>query len=144
MEKNLTTSFVGGGACTKPAKPGPVNWTHPEHIDAQMAAFIDLTSMSLACELTHVVAFQFGSEAARNRLASKYGIPSSPVTDSGDSGPAHHPWTHRGNGEPGKALALQTFTTFYAEKLALLIDKLKTTIDASGKPLLDSTVVLWV
>jgi hypothetical protein len=144
MEQNLLAMPVTGGSCTQIPNPGANDWTNPENIDAQMAAFTDLIAMTLACELSHVIAFQFGDEAARNQIASKYGVPSSPVVDSGDSGPAHHPWTHMNLTLPETVSTLGIFQSFYSNQVALLVDKLKTTIDASGKPLLDSTVVLWI
>jgi hypothetical protein len=144
MERTLVSSLntTAASACTKPANPGPKAWTNPENIDVQSSTFIDLMATTLACELTNVIAFQFGGQAARNHLATKYGVPSSPTADSGDSGPAHHPWTHQGNSDT-KTTAMRIFTTFYATQVALLIDKLKSTVDANGKPLLDSTMVLW-
>lgn len=141
MEKNLTATLAP--SCTKPNDPSTRDWQNPENIDDHVAAFIDLMATALACELTHVIGFQFGPEAARLQLASSYGVPSSPLADSNDSGPAHHPWTH----QPVSQLmndAMRIFTQFYSSKVALLIDKLKSTNDASGRPLLDSTAVLWV
>jgi hypothetical protein len=145
LEKSLVTGIdsAAAGMCRKPANPGEKAWSNPENIDSQMAAFIDLMATTLACELSHLIAFQFGGQSARNRLAAKYGVPSSPRADSGDSGPAHHPWTHQRTSD-SKVKALSIFTTFYASQVALLVDKLKTTVDANGKPLLDSTMVLWV
>lgn len=131
-------------SCVKPVDPGPGDWANPEQVDEKMSAFNELIAMTLACELTHVVAFQLGSQAARNRIASSYGVPSSPVADSGDSGPAHHPWTHQPMTDPNMNAAMRIFTTFYSNQVAALIDRLKATRDASGKPLLDSTVVLWL
>jgi hypothetical protein len=144
MERNLQVSLTSPviARCAKPPSPAAQMWTNPENVDAQAAAFIDLIAASLACELTHVVAFQLAGQAARNRLAAKYGVPSAPTQDSGDSGPAHHPWTHN-RASPEKTEAMRIFTTFYATQVALLVDKLKTTRDATGAPLLDSTVVLW-
>ncbi len=143
MEKNLRTGGVSAaaGMCAKPANPGAKDWPNPENIDAQTGSFIDLAATTLACELSHVIAFQFGAQGARNRLATKYAVPSSPKADSGDSGPSHHPWTHQGNSEEKKT-AMKTFTSFYATQVALLVDRLKSTRDAMGKPLLDSTMVL--
>lgn len=145
MELNLASVVAGGAAssCSRPPNPGPRDWPNPENIDAQMAAFIEIMAVALACELTHVVGFQFAGQGARNALAAKYGVPSSPKADSGDLGPRHHAWTHQAN-SPTKMEALRIFTTFYASQVALLVDKLKTTMDASGKPLLDSTLVVWV
>lgn len=146
LEKNLRSSVTGTPAltsCSKPANPGTATaWTNPENIDAQSAAFINLMTTALACELTHVIAFQFAGQAARNRLATKYGVASAPTQNSGDSGPAHHPWTHNAP-SADRTEALRIFTTFYATQVGLLIDKLKSTVDATGAPLLDSTVVLW-
>jgi hypothetical protein len=146
MEEALMSGLAmpaATGKCPTPADPGSVDdWANPENIDRQMATFVELIATSFACELTRVVAFQFGGHAARNRLASKYGIPSSPRADSGDSGPAHHPWTHQPNSAT-RLGALRTFIGFYASKVGALVEKLKTTMDANGKPLLDSTMVLW-
>jgi Protein of unknown function (DUF1552) len=144
MEKNLSLPGVTAGSCTKPPSPPTRSWTDPELVDQQMGAFNDLIAMSLACELSHMVTFQLGPLGARNRLAARYGVPSSSTVDSGDSGPAHHPWTHQPKTNTNTVLAMKIFTTFYAEQVALLVDKLKTTIDASGKPLIDSTMVLWI
>jgi hypothetical protein len=147
MEESLKEGFAQPGAaaanCKAPPAPGnSIDWANPENIDAQAAAFVDLIATSFACELTRVVGFQFGGGAARNRIASKYGVPSSARVNSGDSGPAHHPWTHNG-ASANKTKAIRIFTEFYASKVALLLDKLKKTNDANGKPLMDSTVVVW-
>lgn len=143
MEKNLTSGTGTSGACQRPEAPAELDWQNPENRDQQSSVFNDLIATSLACELTHVIAFQLGAQASRNRLPSRYAVPSSPQADSGDSGPAHHPWTHQGDSSQ-KTEALRIFTTAYAEQVASLVDKLKATSDAQGKPLLDSTVLLWL
>ncbi len=144
LEKNLTSGMVVGGGCVRPEQPTKLDYPNPENRDVQTATFNSLIATTLACELSHVVAVQIGAQAARNRLGASYEIPSAPKADSGDSGPAHHPWTHQYSGSSEKTQALQTFTTTYAEQVASLVDKLKTTNDALGKPLLDSTCVLWL
>lgn len=145
MEQSLGLEAPVTSSCGKPGDPGTKSWTDPENVDAQMDAFADLITKSLACELTHVVGFQISGQAARNRLAASYGVPSSAVQSSSDDvGPAHHPWTHDGARSQQRTAALRIFTSFYAAKVALLLDKLKATVDASGKPLLDSTMVLWL
>lgn len=144
MEMNLAkTPGMATSSCSKATDPGARAWTDPENVDLQMTAFTDLIGKTLACELTHVVAFQLAGQAARNRLAASYGVPSSPLANSGDSGPAHHPWTHIEPG-PERTKALRIFQTFYSNKVAQLVDKLISTNDASGVPLIDSTVVLWM
>lgn len=143
LEKNLVNSLSRRAltACEKPAQPAALEWPKVDHIDEQMVAFVDLMAAALACELTHVIGFQFGGQAARNRLAEKYAVPSSPKADSGDSGPAHHPWTHQ-DASDEKTVALRIFQRFYSTQMALFIDKLASTKDAMGKPLLDSTWVI--
>jgi hypothetical protein len=145
LERNLVAGLERSPAartCAKPADPGAEEWANPEHIEPQMASFVDLIAATLACELSHVVAFQFGGQAARNRLPEDYGVPSSPKQDSGDSGPAHHPWTHHGESEE-KTTAMRIFTRFYASQVAALVDKLASTSDAGGRPLLESTQIVW-
>ncbi len=143
LEKNLSTPMVASAACAKPSQPADVDWYSPEQRDQQVAAFNELMAVTLACELSHVIAFQIGCQAARNQLSAKYGVPNSPMADSGDSGPAHHPWTHQGDSAE-KTDALRIFNTVYAEQVASLLDRLKATNDKQGKPLLDSTMVLWL
>ncbi|MDX2054666.1 MAG: DUF1552 domain-containing protein [Polyangiaceae bacterium] len=145
MERNLVSGFLDNpalNACQKPRQPAERDWGKPEHIEPQMAAFNELISTVLACELSHVIAFQFAGQAARNRLPEHYKVPSSAKVDSGDSGPAHHPWTHN-DPSAERTVALRIFTRFYATQVASLLDKLKATRDAHGKPLLDSTLVVW-
>ncbi|HEX2659486.1 MAG TPA: DUF1552 domain-containing protein [Polyangia bacterium] len=142
MGQNLSAGMTPAvGMCSKPASPSKLNWEDPNNIDTQLTSFFDLAAATLACELSHVIGFQFGGIAARNRIASKYNVPSSSVVDTSDSGPAHHPWTHNSN-SADKTKALQIFQTFYSTQIALLLDRLKGTNDAYGKPLLDSTMVV--
>ncbi len=130
-------------SCAKPAQPGAEDGTNPDRYPAQCESFFNLTSATLACELTRVVGFQLGGGHSRNRIATSYGVPSAPRNDSvGDQGPDHHGWTHQGSGA-NTIKALQIFTTYYATQVALLVDKLKATKDASGASLFDSTVVVW-
>ncbi len=143
LEKNLTAPMLSGRACGRRTPPPDRDWPNPENRDLQTATFNDLIAITLACELSHLIAFQIGSQAARNKVAAKYGVPKSPKADSGDSGPAHHPWTHQPT-SPEMMLAMRIFTTTYSRQVAALIDKLKSTNDALGKPLLDSTAVLWL
>jgi hypothetical protein len=90
-----------------------------------------------------VIGFSFGATAARFGIPTKYMIPSAAKVDSGDAGPQHHAWTHTYNNSPEKRQALKTFYLWYSEAVAGLIDKLKATPDVNGKPLMDSTLVLW-
>ncbi len=145
MEKNLRVEVSRSmAACRKASAPDapPAGWSDPENVDAQMSAFVGLMATALVCELTHLIAFQFSGQASRNRIAGSYDVPSSPLANSGDSGPAHHPWTHQRDSE-SKMNALGIFNRFYSHHVAVLLDKLKATRDAHGRPLLDSTLVVW-
>jgi hypothetical protein len=142
MAQNLSAGISQAAmSCAKPTDPASMNWSDPENVDAQISSFFDLAAATLACELSYVVAFQFGGVAARNRIPSKYNVPSSSVVDTSDSGPAHHPWTHNVPSAE-KTTALQIFQTFYCTQVASLLDRLKSTVDAYGNPLLDSTMVI--
>jgi hypothetical protein len=132
-------------ACTVPPDPGQnaTHWTNRDNMVGQTDAFWDLTAAALACELTHVVGYQFGGQAARNQLPASLGVPTAPTQDSGDSGPAHHPWTHNAHNDT-KIAALRVFYRAYADGVARLIDRLKSTRDVAGQPLINSTMVLWL
>lgn len=143
LEKGLSATLTSGGDCKTPSAPPDIWWQDPNNIDLQSTQFVELMKMTLACELSHVISYQVGAQAARNRLADSYGVPSSPQADSGDSGPAHHPWTHQDFKADIAKSALGKFYKFYSGQVASIISMLETTNDASGKPLLDSTLLVW-
>jgi hypothetical protein len=108
-----------------------------------MDAFTDLTALALTCDITRVVGIGFGQGASRFALPTSYGVPESPKVDSGDSGPQMHAWTHRPKSDPNTPKALKIFYNWFADRVAKVIDKLETTMDADGRPLMDTTLVLW-
>ena len=114
-----------------------------ENHDEAMKAFRSLIPLAFSCDITRVIGFSFGGTADRFALPSSYGIPSSEAVDSGDSGPQHHAWTHVYDEGADKRTALRSFTQWYAEQIALVIDRLKATPDIGGGTLFDSTLVLW-
>lgn len=141
----MTSSKVD---CSAPAKPNTMlasnaNFSSADVRDDLTTAFADMAALSFACDVTRVIGFSFGGTADRFHIPTKYGVPSAAKVDSGDSGPQHHAWTHTYNNSPDKRQALKSFYLWYSETVAKFIDKLKTTMDANGKPLMDSTVVLW-
>jgi hypothetical protein len=148
LEKSVAGSIVNGPQCTPPSGPnttlGPdENFNQPSTRDELVKAFADLMALSFACDLTRVIGFSLSGPAARFALPDSYPIPVAPQADSGDAGPQHHAWTHFYEMSAEKTAALRGFTRWYSSSVATILDKLKTTMDANGKPLLDSTLVLW-
>ena len=153
LERSVGEAIDGGSAMC-PLPDGPATTLGPEenfkqrsHRDEVMAAFVEMAALAFSCDLTRVIGMSFGATAARFSIPEDYDIPSSAKVDSGDSGPQHHAWTHvYGKDDESVAArrkALRGFSHWYSEWVARLLDKLKTTTDAEGKPLLDSTLVLW-
>ena len=152
LERTLGDSLNGGMTCPLPDGPATnlpqdANFMQRSTRDEAMNAFVEMTALAFACDLTRVVGLSFGATAARFAIPESYNIPSSAKVDSGDSGPQHHAWTHvYGQDEASvtaRASALRGFTQWYSEWVARLLDKLTTTLDANGDPLLKSTLVLW-
>lgn len=149
LEKSVAMALgTPGGTCQAPATPIsalPMNhdWLGREARDQSMDAFTELTALALACDVTRVVGIGFGNGAARFSLPASYGVPSSPKVDSGDAGPQMHAWTHRPKSDPDTEKSLRIFYNWFSERVVKLIDKLATTQDADGRPLLDTTLVLW-
>jgi hypothetical protein len=134
--------------CSAPAKPNTMlaanaNFGAADNRDELMQAFTDLAALAFSCDVTRVIGLSFGDTASRFAIPAKYMIPDAAKVDSGDAGPQHHAWTHTYNQSPEKRFALKTFYTWYSTKVAALIAKLKATPDANGKPLFDSTLILW-
>lgn len=129
-------------ACSKAEVKSPTgaNLEAPENRSAQMAAFRKQMVDALRCDLARVIGFQFAAEAARFEIDDKT-MPSTSTMNSGDSGPQHHAWTH--SGDSGRTEALSKFYNWYSRQVALVVKDLKETLDANGKPLIDSTLVVW-
>lgn len=154
LEKNVAKSIENALAtpssvdCSVPARPNTTlaanaNFGASDNYDESLKAFADMTALAFACDVTRSIGISFGGGAARFAIPGQYGVRSAAQVDSGDSGPQHHAWTHTYNDGPEKRGALKSFYGWYATQVALFIDKLKSTKDASGRPLMDSTLVLW-
>jgi Protein of unknown function (DUF1552) len=131
------------GMCQVP-KNSPQITSGVEGYDTQMDAWASTIALSLACEYTRVIGFSFDGTAGRLAIPASYKVPAAATVDSGDSGSQHHAWTHWYDGGQDKEKALKLFYNWYSAGIAKIWQKLKTTNDASGKPLSDSTVLLWV
>jgi Protein of unknown function (DUF1552) len=154
LEKNVAKSIENAMSapstvnCTAPAKPNTTlpanaNFGAPDSYDEALKAYADMAALAFACDVTRVIGISFGGGAARFAIPGKYGVPSAAQADSGDSGPQQHAWTHTYNDGPDKRAALKGFYNWYSSQVAMFIDTLKSTLDASGRPLMDSTLVLW-
>jgi hypothetical protein len=149
LERSVTQAIQQQGrVCTAPdapatTLPADTNFNQRSTRDEAMNAWVEMTALALTCDLTRVVGLSFGKTAARLALPESYAIPESAKVDSGDSGLQHHAWTHAYDGGEQRRQALREFTRWYSEWVAKLLDKLKTTFDADGRPLLDTTLVLW-
>ena len=124
------------------ALPSSADWSARENRDTSMKAFTELMALAFTCDITRVIGFQFAGGASRFAIPASYNVPSSGVVDSGDSGPQMHAWTHNG-GDPNHLPALKIFYNWFSEGVASFIDKLKSTPDADGRPLFETTLVLW-
>ncbi len=147
LEKSVARSMdAAQRACTVPDAPRTslgesAAWTGREARDEAMTAFTDLMALAFTCDVTRVIGVSLGNEAARFAIPESYAVPASDVVDSGDSGPQMHAWTHQPSASAAPALEL--FYNWFSSKVMDIVDKLATTMDADGRPLLESTLVLW-
>ncbi|MCR9198826.1 MAG: DUF1552 domain-containing protein [Planctomycetaceae bacterium] len=93
-----------------------------------MSLFFEIMVLALQTESTRVLTYQM---PGGNRMFPFDGITM-----------GYHTLTHHGK-DPEKAGQIQIIDRYYLTQLASLIDRLKTTKDREGRPLLDSTVVLF-
>jgi Protein of unknown function (DUF1552) len=144
VAKSLERAALACKGPTGPISPMPKTtaWGDSENRDHTLKAFADLMALTFSCDITRVLGFQFGGGASRFAIPGSYKVPSSGVVDSQDSGAQMHAWTHNG-GDANHMPALKIFYNWFSEAVARFIDTLKATPDADGKPLFDTTLVLW-
>lgn len=148
LEASVAEALTPGRSCQAPAGPiaslpDDANWNDRESRDAAMRAFIELTALSFACDITRVVGIGFGRQASRFAIPERYGVPSSGRVDSGDSGPQMHAWTHQAARRDEARGALRIFYHWFSNQVAQLLDALESTTDIDGRPLMETTLVLW-
>lgn len=125
IESRLGLGAAGGNACAVPAQPGTgLSYDKTAEVQREMLA------MAFACDLTRVGSLQF-SHVAGGGTPTWLGI-----SDQ------HHEVSHRQDAE-GLAL-MKKISTWYAEQLALFLDKLVEYTDSDGTPVIDNTCVVWV
>lgn len=130
VELRLTRAAdLHGAACSDPALPKldlHANDVYPEVGALQ----IDLLVMALACDLTRVASLQWSRSVSQTRF-TWLGIKE-----------AHHELSHLSDDDAVAVDKLTRIDTWYAERLASLIDKLKAVPDGEGT-LFDSTLILF-
>lgn len=119
----LDSNAPVGGSCARIDQPDDTG-----DVSRKATLFNDLIVAVLSCELTHVVAFQTAAAGGHIKV---------PGASRG-----HHAYTHDGNSNT-KYNALKSCQNFYSNQMVDLVTKLKNTNDVFGKPLIESTAVLW-
>ena len=93
-----------------------------------MSLFFEIMALALQTESTRVLTYQM---PGGNRMFPFDGITM-----------GYHTLTHHGK-DPEKASQIQIIDRYYLTQLASFVDRLKRMKDRDGRPLLDSTVVLF-
>jgi hypothetical protein len=128
-----------GGSCM--AIPAPVDGTYLGRDRTKnvysypdvLKAMNDLIALAFTCDLTRVVTFMSEIPLNTQTNFAFCGV---------DSSNYHNDISHHG-GDPVKLDGIQKVNTFYATQFAYLLDKLASTIDVDGSPVLDNCVILF-
>jgi hypothetical protein len=130
VEQRLTRPADSQGpACSDPTLPALERYAN-DAFPAVGSLQLDLLVMALACDITRVASLQWSRSVSQTRF-TWLGI---------DEG--HHDLSHLGDDDAVAVDALTRINTWYAEKLASLIGKLKAVPDGEGS-LFDSTLILF-
>ncbi len=122
---DLDLPYAGG---TSEGGDGYVDLSNDEPMPRTGRLMMDLLAYALACDLTRVGTLQWADSSANNTF---------PWLGLKDT---HHGYQHdRGY----QADAISKIQSWYATQFAYFLDKL-TELKEDGRPLLDSTLVLWV
>ena len=125
--------------CALPGQPAPSS-DDIDGITAVNAAMSDLVAFAFACDVTRVISILFGggaSEAGFTEvgLGSQHALSHGHSTNALVAGaPAYQ--------ESGQVDDMHKGVVYQMQKLAYLLEKLKSTPDAAGGNLLDNTVVM--
>jgi hypothetical protein len=130
--------LLGGGAIaglncsTPPAAPTGLSKTNPADVPAMGKAQMDMLVLALQCGMTRVASLQW------SHTTSPMPLPWLGISDVD-----HHSLSHSGDGDTAGVDRFVQAETWFAEQFAYLLGQLKTAQDPEGKPLLDSTLVVW-
>ncbi len=111
-------------ACLQPEAPA----TEPAFEDHNQLMF-DLVFLAFQCGLTPVATFMMDFEFS-DRLVSIPGVAS-----------GHHSVSHHEE-DPGKIEQLRLYGAFYAARFAAFIERMKTSVDLDGRPMLDNSIMV--
>jgi hypothetical protein len=131
IETRLTTDLVVNNPSCHDPTITPVSAAANDAFPATGALQMDLMTMALACDITRVASLQWSRSVAQTRF-SWLGITE-----------GHHDLSHRSDTDLSAVDKLTRINTWYAQQLAGLISRLKTTPDGAGSTLFDNTLVLW-
>jgi hypothetical protein len=135
IEQRLTPQMISG-QCTTPTLGAMYDVHNQDNYDKVLTAQIDIGVAALAAGMSQVLTLHASSGVASHYCPTWLGYPSFDgyITDAGDEN-SHHAISHGNN---GPKLALDTW---FFQKLAYLISKLKS-VPEGGGTMFDNSVVL--
>ncbi len=131
VEQRLLTGDGNGVACMEPNRGQPFDSSKHENYAATGDLMMDMIVSALACGTTRVASMQW------SRSVSNITLPWAGVGND-----RHHDLSHEGDGNTTAKNKLIKINTWYAERFAALLDKLKAVPEGDGT-LLDHTTVVW-
>ena len=108
--------------------------------DLVLDAFNQLTAMAFQCESKSIVGINMGW----GEFPTEADIDSAPSVEGDErGGPRHHPWTHNGDADK-RQRNIKRIYNWYSKRFVAMYDTLKNTMDVTGRPIADSTIMTWV
>jgi hypothetical protein len=146
FDTQIANTMMAAGSCRAPqdkvAAIKTIDHNSPDNYPALTEYFFDLITAAFACDLTRVASFAFGNGASRLRLPF-LNLGTAKQVD-GYTADDHHTWTHHFGSGAEKTAALTKFNLWWSHLIAKLVTRLINTNDAAGRPLIESTMVLWL
>jgi hypothetical protein len=132
--RNIERRFdASAAACSPPErlKEGKLDAGNRQNTPTLMEGHFDLIAAALACDMTRFASYQHTVGDNDNMTYTWLGH---------DTG--HHTMSHAGDDDAATWAKLEQIQTWYAEKLAGLLDRLDAVPEGSGT-MLDNTLVVW-
>jgi hypothetical protein len=128
--RRLDFSVNDSPSCIEPIDPGIMDFDSEGAMQDVSKLQIDLMTLALSCDITRVASLQFSSAINAIRF---------PWLDSTAEG---HSLSHRGPSDTQARDELIARSTWYAQRVAYLLERLASTPEGDGS-LLDNTLVVW-